>query len=353
MLQHSNQTLESDNTNWQKLRDNLSELDTVEKAGLGLLGSYSILTTVPDLGESAEKHSEHLNLGGNLDLENSFKEIDDFLQENIWDNIWGLERKADTPAEAIPLMADKVGHYGGGYFIGKQGVKAADKVTTEYDPKKAVIGGFLAVGTYALFKEGLFEGGAGIQFDLDSPDVYADWAMDTAGMLHSTVNYHKQKTASADEEPDGCVTGAAKKAGQVYQSILENKGENTSKPRNNLGIYEDTKSEHPYLNKSSLEVEGATNREELQNNIIKEIASKYAEKSIDNIEDKITNAAQKILDKYSARIRPSVANKDLEYQPDNIIEEKINHNNMTQEDIEKSITSVVNRYKLNYNANPQ
>lgn len=214
---------ESDNPDslgWESVKSALGGTDKVQKTGAAL-GSYwaGIKTGIAPTGEDIVKSApENLSVGGKeVNLKSMAEEGHQLFNEKVW----ARERNAETLLEEATMRADKLGHYSVGYLTAAGTQRAVDRMTGEYDPKKVALGGMMAVPIYAVAKEGWYEGGSGIQFNLESMDVWGDWMADTAGALHSVHNYHKKKTAAEGEEPQGLLRSTANLMGRGY-GRLEN-----------------------------------------------------------------------------------------------------------------------------------
>ena len=220
----------SDEDSGVSLREVYSDMDAFEKMGafMGGVAGPSVMLAPSDSSEMKDMLPEEVSVAGaDVDVGNIVDQVYHFKDEWIIGdrNEWfvGTEREADNLLQATTLTADKWGHYTVGYLGGRMGAGLADNIrdrydmfSDEYDPKVAVLGGGLALGAFMIGKEGLIEGGSGVQFDLDNVDVIGDWAMDTAGAAHSVYNYHKRKTVEEGEEPTGLVGDIANKAGKTY-----------------------------------------------------------------------------------------------------------------------------------------
>lgn len=81
-------------------------------------------------------------------------------------------------------------------------------------------GGMSTALAFAVVKEGLYEGGPGVQFNPESIDVQGDWIADTIGAAWGTMSYlHNQaKEDALESEADTGYTGkAARKLGRAYE----------------------------------------------------------------------------------------------------------------------------------------
>ncbi|MBY6287249.1 hypothetical protein GLT90_01445 [Nanohaloarchaea archaeon H12] len=115
-----------------------------------------------------------------------------------------------------------MGHYTVSYLGAKALCKGVDRVSSEldifsdeYDPKKIAAAGLATAPMYFALKEGYIEG-PGFDFNLSSMDQQADLMYDTAGAIHATYNYHKERTAQGDEEFNGLIGDAMHGLGRTY-----------------------------------------------------------------------------------------------------------------------------------------
>lgn len=193
------------------IKDKLTSMETL---GAGAAASYIPIKMTPsDSAERGEMVPDEISFGeAEINTGEIYEDAYDFWHEWIHGQPWETEE----PLKQITYNSDKLGHYSVGYLGANLIMRGVDRATGEYDPKKVAIGGMMAAPLYAVAKEGMIEGGEGVQFDFESMDLWGDWAMDTAGAAHSVYNYHKRKTVEEGEEPAGLVGDIANKAGKTY-----------------------------------------------------------------------------------------------------------------------------------------
>ena len=351
------------------LREVYSDMDAIEKMGafMGGVAGPSVMLAPSESSEIKDMLPEEVSVAGaDVNVDNLVDQVYQFKDEWIIGdrNEWfvGTEREADNLLQATTLTADKWGHYTVGYLGGRMGAGLADNIrdrydmfSDEYDPKVAVLGGGLALGAFMIGKEGLIEGGSGVQFDPDNVDVIGDWAMDTAGAAHSVYNYHKRKTVEEGEDPTGLVGEIANKAGRTYEKAV-NSFRNSDHAVNNSVSEDDilevesgqTEFEENYdglVERGIIDSSNVQDRGELQE-VIGEVSELYdsGSKSAEDLEA----AAEKLIQDYGRTVRSEAINKGYDLGADRIVEQKLDEQSLDSSTAEEALTAAVNRYKIDY-----
>jgi hypothetical protein len=213
--------IEDDGSSWDSIKNTLTGTDKTTKAGIAL-GTYWAAVKpgpLPNSEEIVEGLPQKVEIGDNTyNPKDLAEDADRFFDESVW----GLERNADNWLEELTLRTDKLGHYTVSYLGAKALCKGVDKASSEldifsdeYDPKKIAAAGLATAPMYFALKEGYIEG-PGFDFNLSSMDQQADLMYDTAGAIHATYNYHKERTAQGDEEFNGLIGDAMHGLGRTY-----------------------------------------------------------------------------------------------------------------------------------------
>jgi|GEM_PF-3902011 hypothetical protein len=121
--------IENDNSSWDSIKNALSGMDRIQKAGVGLSALYAS-TLALDSDDIIEAAPEQVSIGGTtVHPEDLTEDIEDFVYESVL----GPERNADVWWEEITRRTDCYGHYAVSYLGAKALCKGVDKATSELD----------------------------------------------------------------------------------------------------------------------------------------------------------------------------------------------------------------------------
>ena len=213
--------IEDDGSSWDSIKNVLTGTDKATKAGIAF-GTYWVAAAagpVPNSEEIVKGLPQKVEIGNNTFSPKDFAEN---VEEFVYESVLGPERETDVWWEEITRRTDCYGHYTVSYLGAKALCKGVDRASSEldifsdeYDPKKIAAAGLATAPMYFALKEGYIEG-PGFDFNLSSMDQQADLMYDTAGAIHATYNYHKERTAQGDEEFNGLIGDAMHGLGRTY-----------------------------------------------------------------------------------------------------------------------------------------
>jgi hypothetical protein len=199
-----------------------AEIDKYLPEGMADIGS-SINEIVeeynPITEEGIEEAKHHLN--------KNVETMDEFEGVGKVKNFEDL--KEEFPAiiehspEIIATSFDNLMHLAITGFASSVAAGTVDRLTEDYDPKKIAAAGMSMPFLYVACKEGMYEGGSGMNFDFQNTDVQGDIMADFIGGAWATYSYHKDRVQTEDRTP-GALGKTARKAGRLYARVLHAAG---------------------------------------------------------------------------------------------------------------------------------